>query len=123
MNWIKQQKPFRVSGKLVSISSSVVKDRTVTLLHLMILLRKPASMATLMGKTFHEVIIYRKARVLPLAFITSSVTVRGKFVPINVQQLFNRTIWLLSLQKDKSCFKYELTPIPTALFNESSTRK
>lgn len=122
MNWIKQHNPFTVSGNLVSISSGVVGDNTVTCD--LAVEKGTDSMATLMGKTFHEVVIPRKARVVPLASMTSSVTVRGKIVPINVQQLFNRIICLHSTPEElKECFKYELAPKPTALFNESSMRK
>lgn len=122
MKWIKQHNPFTITENLVSIYSGVVGDNTVTCD--LAVEKGTHSMATLMGKTFHEVVIPRKARVVPIAAITSSVTVRGKEVPINVQQLFNRIVCLHNSPEElKECFKYELAPRPTALFNESTMRK
>ena len=51
-----------------------------------------ASVNKLVGKTFGEVNLHRKDRVLPLAAVNSSMKLRQETVPINIVQFFSRII-------------------------------
>ena len=49
-------------------------------------------MNNLLGRTFGEVNLHRKDRVLPLAAVNSTMQIRQDTVPINTVQLFSRII-------------------------------
>lgn len=78
----------------------------------------------MVGSNYDSVKFKRKDKVLPLATVSSSITIDKTPVPINPLLLFQRIS--ISKQSDgdlHNCFAYELSPYPLSLFNEEGMRK
>ena len=82
-------------------------------------------MNAITGQAFGEVKLKCKKRVLPLAIINSSVTIRKDIVPVDTTLLFQRIIHTLDTSNAdlQDYFQYELAPMPPALFTEQGMRK
>ena len=82
------------------------------------------SMNAITGQNFSDVKLKRKNRVLPLATMNSSVTIREEIVPVDTTLLFQRIIHTIDSADDlQDYFEYELAPMPPALFTEQGMRK
>lgn len=76
----------------------------------------------ILGKTFGDIYLHRKDKVLPLSSVTNSVKV--SLIPVNTMQLFNRIVCVIKSDEDfASCLEYELAPRPLSLFDDISMRK
>ncbi|KAK3928365.1 Protein lin-54-like protein [Frankliniella fusca] len=117
--WLELHSPFtKPKELLVSVSSGLSGDSTVNCLELLEVGRK--MLASMAGKTFGELTLKRKDRVLSLATVTSSIKINNCVEPVNESQLFHRIV-LLNLPDSElaNCFAYELAPMPTSLFDPS----
>jgi len=78
----------------------------------------------ILGKTFGDIYLHRKDKVLPLSSVTNSVKVREELIPVNTMQLFYRIVCVIKSYEDfASCLEYELAPRPLSLFDDISMRK
>ena len=50
------------------------------------------AMNKILGKTFGDIHLHRKDKVLPLSSVTNSVKVREELIPVNTIQLFNLSL-------------------------------
>ena len=122
-NWLTEHNPFcHESGELVSLSSGLVGDASVTCDKAKDMGEQ--SMRGMTGQNFGTIKIKRKFKVTPLATVSSAIKLGGDTVIVNTQQLFNRIICVENEpHKLKECFKFELAPRPPSLFDEVSLRK
>ena len=78
----------------------------------------------MLNKSFADVKVSRTYKVMPLSFMTGTVTIRGEVTPVNSSQLFMRIVCVLRDDIDKAdYFRYELAPTPPALFAGCCMRK
>ena len=89
--WFTLHHPLPQGHELMSISTGVIGNDTINCDAAVAI--GTASMNKLVGKTFGEVTLHRKDRVLPLAAVNSSVKIQQETVPINTVQLFSRIIY------------------------------
>ena len=109
--WFTLHHPFPQSHELMSISTGVIGNETINCDAAVA--TGTASMNKLVGKTFGEVTLHRKDRVLPLAAVNSSVKIRQETVPINTMQLFSRIICVAKSDEDfASYLEFELALVP-----------
>ncbi|KAJ8892904.1 hypothetical protein PR048_005485 [Dryococelus australis] len=116
--WLKKHSRFDISEELVDIFSGVVGDDTMTCD--CAVEKGKQSINSLMGKSYANAVIPRKARVKSLGVVLSAVKVRDNVVPVYVQQIFNIINCLNSTSQDlKEYFKYELSPTPLVLLKNN----
>lgn len=122
-NWLMEHNPFfHESGELVSLSSGLVGDASVTCDKAKDLGEQ--SMREMIGNNFGSITIKRKFKVKSLATVNSAIKLGDDTVIVNTQQLFNRIICVENDPvKLKECFKFELAARPPSLFDEVSLRK
>ena len=123
INWMQQHNPFNQRCEnLVSLSSGLVADHTIDCDQA--LQKGLRSMSSMVGNNFCEIVIRRNNKVKAMSSMNSSIKVRENIVAVNPQQLFNRIVCVVKGTKElKECFKHELAPSPTSLFNEVGMRK
>ena len=81
-------------------------------------------MQKILCKTFGDIQLHRKDKVLPLSSVTNSVKVHEELIPVNTMQLFNRIVCVIKSDEDfVSCLEYKLAPRPLSLFDDISIRK
>ena len=120
--WLTVHSPLPQSHELMSIGSGVVGNDSINCDSAVEI--GTEAMKKLTGKTFGDVQLHRKDRVLPLATVGNSVKVRDEIIPVNTMQLFNRIICVIKSDEDfASCLEYELAPRPLSLFDDISMRK
>ncbi|KAK3916607.1 CaM kinase-like vesicle-associated protein [Frankliniella fusca] len=82
------------------------------------------AMAKHVGKTFSDITLHRKDKAVPISSMTRSVTIREAHVQVNPTQLFHRIIVATKdVRNLENHFAYELSPYPTAIFDENGMRK
>lgn len=114
--------PWAPSDCLRSLSSGIVGDSSINCDRAWAV--GADAMSTMKG-SFYDIKLSRKNRVRPLSTLGKTVTIRGEVIPVNVQQLFMRLVWVINSQDCNlmEYLKYELAPIPPALFDDISMRK
>ena len=121
--WLRAHCPFsKPPDELVSLSSGIVGDSSVNCDKVMEI--GTESMKKIVGKNFGDLTMQRKDRVFPLSVMTSSIKVKDTVIPIDVQKLFHRIVVLkLSDEEQEVCFRYELAPRSTSIFDGITMRK
>ena len=120
--WFTLHYPLPQSHELMSISTGVIGNDTINCDATVAI--GTTSMNKLVGKTFGEVTLHRKDRVLPLAAVNNSVKIRQETVPINTMHLFSRIICVAKSDEDfASYLEFELAPRPLSLFDQISMRR
>ena len=77
------------------------------------------AIAHMFGKKFAYVKLKRNDKVNSLSSVNKCVKIRRDAIPVNPQQLFNRTICIATTtSRLEECLCYELSPYPPALFDE-----
>jgi len=114
--------PMPSNQELMSIATGVVGGNTINCDSAVEV--GTTAMKKILGKTFGDIHLHRKDKVLPLSSVTNSVKVREKLIPVNTMQLFNRIVCVIKADQDfASCLEYELAPRPLSLFDDISMRK
>lgn len=81
-------------------------------------------MKKMVGKSFGDIVLRRKDRVLPLSTVNSSVKVRDEDIPVDTMHLFHRILCVIKSDEEFAPYlHYELAPRPLFLFDEISMRK
>lgn len=121
--WFLSHPPFSDNKEIMSLATGIIGDDKINCYKSYEIGLE--SMNAITGQTFSEVKLKRKNRVLPLATINSSVTIREDIVPVDTTLLFQRIIHTLdtSTADLQDYFQYELAPMPPALFTEQGMRK
>jgi len=82
------------------------------------------AMQKIMSKTFGDIHLHRKDKVLPLSSVTNSVKVREELIHVNTMQLFDSIVCLIKSDEDfASCLEYERAPRPLSLIDDIPMRK
>ena len=114
--------PFPLTNKLLSISSGIVGAPEINC-HLVGKIGIEST-KQITGNSFGKVSFKRKDKVKTLASMSTSIKVRDKRVDTEPLTIFQRLCIIKQSDKElKEHFKYELAPLPTALFREESMRK
>ncbi|XP_028418322.1 uncharacterized protein LOC114543611 [Dendronephthya gigantea] len=122
LQWLMVHSPMMSTKELMSIATGVVADNTINCDAAVKV--GTEAMQKILGKTFGDIQLHRKDKVLPLSCVNNSVKVREEVIPVNTMQLFNRIVCVIKTDEDfASCLEYELAPRPLSLFDEISMRK
>ncbi|KAJ8896285.1 hypothetical protein PR048_001629 [Dryococelus australis] len=82
------------------------------------------ALQAIVGKTFVEAKICRKAKINSLSVMYNTVTINDKVVPVSENQLFMQIVCIMKSGTEKAeYFKYELSPQLPALFDGPHMRK
>ncbi|KAJ8872407.1 hypothetical protein PR048_026011 [Dryococelus australis] len=120
--WFESPSPFHVTDKIMSITTGVVGDNTITCYDALAVGKQ--AMANMVGKHFTDVKLSRKDRALPLVSMTCSDKIYDDKVVIDPFLIFQGIS--MSKQTDdyvKTYLQNEWAPCPVALFDEAGMRK
>ncbi|MBW0528211.1 hypothetical protein O181_067926 [Austropuccinia psidii MF-1] len=120
--WFDSHPPFPETSQIMSISSGVVGDATITCYDAVRVGKRV--MNSIVNLTFADIKLSRKNLALPISSVNSSIKVHDEKVVVDPTLLFQRIC--ISKRSDEDLmkyFEYELAPFPLALFNESGMRK
>ncbi|KAF0717775.1 Uncharacterized protein FWK35_00027380 [Aphis craccivora] len=120
--WFDSHPPFPETSQIMSISSGVVGNSTITCYDALRVGKR--AMNSIVNMTFADIKLSRKDRAFPISSVCSSIKVHDEKVVVNPTLLFQRIC--ISKRSDEDLmkyFEYELAPFPLTLFNESGMRK
>ena len=81
-------------------------------------------MGKAVGKTIGDLTLKRNDKVLSIASVSHSVTIKNGNIVVNSQQLFNRIVCVLQSMSDFWDFlKYEFATSPPSLFDDMNLSK
>ena len=123
IQWLVEHPPFQFeSNNLISLSTGVVGGETISCDSAVDCGLK--AMKNMIGKTFSNVVLRRKDKVMPLSSANSGVKVRGEYIAINYMQLFHRIVCVVRSDDELiDCLAFELAPRSPSLFDAFSLRK
>lgn len=122
VQWFTLHNPFSTCNEVVSISTGIVGNNQINCYNAKEIGLQ--SIKEMIGVTFDKITLKRSKRVVPLSSVNTSIMVHNSQVPIDPLMLFQR----ISLNKkfeENLCeyLQYELSPYPTALFDNVGMRK
>lgn len=123
IKWIMMHEPFSAArSELISLSTGIVADDSINCASAVEC--GMAALKRMVGKSFEDIHLKRSDKVLSLATMNSAVKVNDDVVVVDTMQLFNRIICTVKSDEElANCLKYELSPTPPSLFENSMMRK
>ncbi|KAJ8895143.1 hypothetical protein PR048_000468 [Dryococelus australis] len=121
-DWLEIHSPFQHEHNLLYLSSGISAISRVNCDNAQSI--GETALQPIVGKTFTEAMISRKARINSLSVMHNTVIIKDKVVPVSENQLFMRMVWTMKSDTEKAeYFEYELSPQPPVLFDDPHMRK
>ena len=123
-NWLRDHFPFAHSDRysLVSVATGTVADKTVNCDNAYAIGLQAA--ATVVDKSYTDIKLSRKDRVISISGSKDKVTVRGQEAVINPTLIFMRISCTIKDPSEmKQYMDYELSTSPPSLFDSGGMRK
>ncbi|KAE8743484.1 hypothetical protein FOCC_FOCC010907 [Frankliniella occidentalis] len=117
LGWLQAHDPFQECQDLRSLSSGIKATAAVNCD--MSLEVGVQAMSRSIGKKYGELTLHRKDRATNLASVRPAVQIRGEEVQVNGETVLHRVRCVVADVDLGDCFKYELGPVPSSLFDKS----
>ncbi|CAH2009827.1 unnamed protein product [Acanthoscelides obtectus] len=124
VTWLKGHEPFKVREELISLSTGVVGGVEINC-H-MAFERGTQAMCHIVGRTYEKVSLSKLYKIKNLDFArTQSQKAMSSTVTVDTSLLFQRLSVAMRGRKElsKSCFDYEMSPVPLSLFDEKGSMR